>query len=107
VVPWLIILTVVLGIVTYVPWISTWMPSLIKVDGEITNADRMANQQGSVVGTDDLGMEPMPDFEDFLGGDDFLLGDAGVTTDAAVTADGGAANAEPAATPEPAGGTAE
>jgi len=99
VVPWLIILTVVLAIVTYVPWISTYLPSLIKVEGEMTNADRMENQQGNLVDVDDPMAMPADggEYEDFLGGDDLapLATDAGV--DAAVDASAAKPDASAAA----------
>jgi hypothetical protein len=109
VVPWLVILTVVLGIVTYVPWISTVLPSMIKVEGEITNADRMQNQQGGLVNVDDPMAMPADggDFEDFLGGDDFLALESDAGVDAAVDAavDGGAAKPDAAAAPTAPGAT--
>jgi len=65
VVPFVVILSIVLGIVSYVPWLSTYLPSL--VPGE----EMGTNMGGGNIRFDDdePGMEPEPDGLDLLGSD--------------------------------------
>jgi tripartite ATP-independent transporter DctM subunit len=83
VIPFLIILTIVLGMVTYIPWISTYLPSFIKAEEEGVSLG------GGYVRLRDDDEDDLANIQPPDGGDPFadLMGDDDEETDGGV--DGG------------------
>jgi hypothetical protein len=116
VLPFIGILLITLGIVTYVPIITTWIPSKMKVEGEVRSLGG-GFLADDALGADDEGLDlPMapdtPDggWDDLLGPGDGGLGDGGAAIDDQGLFGGAEAPAPGEAAPEgaePAGGKAE
>lgn len=102
VIPFLLILTAVLGIVTYVPWISTYLPSFIKTqeEGVSLGGGYVRLREDDPVAGGDGGLMMPPEENDLM---NELMADD--DEDAAVdggVGDGGTAEAAPAEVEKPA-----